>query len=78
MTYLTQPEIDRLVTMSRIATYTTEENREYHHGMIDAGWLPVIGTVGVMRWTNASLHTSMDYESAQDFYTAHGQAPAPF
>ena len=67
-----------LDTYLSIDKYTTPENRKYHAAMCYAGWIPVIGTIGIMSWTNTSLHASMDYGAAEDFYTAHGQAPAPF
>jgi hypothetical protein len=67
-----------LDTYLSISQYTTPENNKYHAAMCYAGWIPFIGTVGIMEWKNSSGQLSLTYESAQDFYNEHGCAPVPF
>lgn len=75
---LTQPQIDRLSYMSRIATHTTDENRAYHHAMIDAGWKPIISDNHIT-WTVTNPNSSWDYDAARIHYDdGRGCTPTPF
>lgn len=77
--FLTQENIDRLVYMSRIAMYTNESNRAFHHAMIDAGWIPVVAEGRIMKWTVHNPNSSWDYNEAKEHYENGGDCtPTPF
>ena len=71
-------QLTRIRHMSSISKWTNDNNRSYHHAMIDATFVPIVDMMGIREWKNKAAVVTFTYDEAREFYNEHGIAPVPF